>query len=600
MPGAQALTASPQQPPTTGAPVPDLSERIRLHITPLNPTLLKAILPPALLPSATNITYHTVQTFPEKGYGYVELPTMEAQKLKKKLNGSILKGTKVRIEDARPEKRKAGDPAAEEVGEEQAAKEVKRRKKAKREEGVLPGFELPEGRKVRRGWTEPGEQVKGKKSRASESKDKAKKQKVEVSKYSREPEMLFKTVVPANKAEVKPEKKEKSKEKEKSKDEAKKPRLGKKSVTVHELSKTMKYATFLKDSPVPKDGKMVAEYVEGKGWTDAQGNVVEPESGRRSKRKRHTVTDGATKVPVAKTKASKQPTNNSAEPESDEAEGKAVENKKEHVFQNGPMEEPIKDSPETKEARRQTVKEVEAPQKFADHDDEEDSDDGSSVISTSSSDVSSTSSESDSQPPSAYDGEEADEAETPPALATPTGKANDTTPQREVHPLEALFKTKTPGSSGAPRPAPINTSFTFFDEDAGEKDEDSTAANQPTTPFTRRDLDYRGLRSAAPTPDTAAIGLKFKVPWKDDDEEDEEHDSEEGTSMVDADANSTPLGNKKGEIKTADDEEMPESDFAKWFWEHRGETNRAWKRRRREVLKAKRQRENRKMGSRLV
>lgn len=39
-----------------------------------------------------------------------------------------------------------------------------------------------------------------------------------------------------------------------------------------------------------------------------------------------------------------------------------------------------------------------------------------------------------------------------------------------------------------------------------------------------------------------------------------------------------------------------ESDFANWFWENRGENNRAWKRRRREAAKEKRQRENRQRG----
>ncbi|KAJ9649724.1 hypothetical protein H2199_000503 [Coniosporium tulheliwenetii] len=587
MPGAQALTAlrAPTQPPVTGTK--DTPERVRLHIAPLNPTLLKAIVPPSLLPSATNISYHTIQTFPEKSYGYVELPTMEAQKLKKKLNGSILKGSKIRIEDARPEKRKAGDPAdADSAAEEQAEKPVKRRKKQKKEEGVIPGFELPEGRKIKRGWTEPAEKAKGKR-------------KTEVSKYSKEPEMLFKTVVPPNKAEMKPEKKEKNKEKEKEK---KKSRPGKKPVTVHELSKTMKYAKFLKDSQVSKDAKMVSEYVEGKGWTDAQGNVVEPESERRSKRKRGTATDGETEAPAAKTKASKRSAKptvtelGSSEPE----ESAVVEDEAdEKLSVNRHIKTPSKAQPQ----HVQKVKEVDIPQEPAGQDDDEDSD-VSSVVSSSSSDASSSSSESDLQSSSASDGEETEEAAESAIPATPTAKPDADSPPKEVHPLEALFKRpKTPGSGGAPKPAPINTSFSFFDADAADEDEDSAAANQPMTPFTRQDLDYRGLRSAAPTPDTAGIGLKFRVPWKDDDEEGaEDHADEEGDGMADVeiDANSTPLGNKRSELNKVDDEEMPESDFAKWFWEHRGETNRAWKRRRREVLKAKRQRENRKLGRRIV
>jgi len=42
-------------------------------------------------------------------------------------------------------------------------------------------------------------------------------------------------------------------------------------------------------------------------------------------------------------------------------------------------------------------------------------------------------------------------------------------------------------------------------------------------------------------------------------------------------------------------EEKPESEFRKWFWENRGDLNRAWKKRRRDALKTKRHTENRKM-----
>lgn len=65
------------------------------------------------------------------------------------------------------------------------------------------------------------------------------------------------------------------------------------------------------------------------------------------------------------------------------------------------------------------------------------------------------------------------------------------------------------------------------------------------------------------------------------------------------------------EVDGADDEEVGkageddgeggeegegESEFRKWFWEKRGDINRAWKKRRREALKAKRVVENRKVG----
>src|SRR5271170_3536799 len=87
------------------------SKYTRLHITPLNPTLLPSILPPAVLTAARNISYHSLQTFPEKEFGFVDLPSMEARKIKKKLNGSILKGTKVKIEEARSSKQEARNEA---------------------------------------------------------------------------------------------------------------------------------------------------------------------------------------------------------------------------------------------------------------------------------------------------------------------------------------------------------------------------------------------------------------------------------------------------------------------------------------------------------
>ena len=55
---------------------------IRLYITPLNPTLLSSILPPAALPLTRNISFHSVQTFPEKNFGFIDLPITEAQNIK--------------------------------------------------------------------------------------------------------------------------------------------------------------------------------------------------------------------------------------------------------------------------------------------------------------------------------------------------------------------------------------------------------------------------------------------------------------------------------------------------------------------------------------
>ena len=221
-------TPAPAPKQKAGAPTSDpaqtssgeSNELVRLHITPFTPALLKVYLPPSLLPAAQNISYHAVETFPEKGFGYVELPAMEAQKLKKKLNGSTLKGSKVRIEVAKPEKRKKLEAErAEEQQEEQEERPVKRAKKdRKKKEGVLEGVELPDERKVKRGWTEVP--VKGKKERKDkrdkEEKKKEKAQRKE-SKYTKEPEVLFKAkLTPVAATEVaRKEKKDKKKDKAK-------------------------------------------------------------------------------------------------------------------------------------------------------------------------------------------------------------------------------------------------------------------------------------------------------------------------------------------------------------------------------------------------
>src|SRR6266480_4821430 len=130
--------------------------------------------------------------FPDKGYGFVDLPAMEAEKVKKKLNGSILKGTKMRVENAKPEKKLAGFGTVEtETSRERKRKGDGTPKRKRKLDGTLEGLELPEGRKVKRGWTEPA--VLGAKARSSgnDMKDKN----TQPSQYTAKPECLFKTTI---------------------------------------------------------------------------------------------------------------------------------------------------------------------------------------------------------------------------------------------------------------------------------------------------------------------------------------------------------------------------------------------------------------------
>jgi hypothetical protein len=565
MPAAQAAN------PTEALSAQKEDASVRLHITPLKPDLLKVYLAPSVLTLAKNISYHIVETFPEKGYGYVELPESEAQKLKKKLNGTTLRGAKVRIEMAKPEKRKAREEADAAKDKEEADRPSKRVKKEKRkkEAGVIEGAELENERKVKRGWTEPP--TKGKKER-KEKKDKDKDQKHEQkkSKYTKEPELLFKAkLTPVAATEV--ARKEKKKEKKEKKDKKSKSR----EVVVHEFEKNTKTPSFLKETKVAAEKKPAVEYVNGQGWVDEDGNVVEPETGKARNRRVLELVDRPVET----------------EPKKEAASPKAAKaNKKK------PKATPPPSSSES-----------------------EAEDDDSSVVSSSSEDLSSSDSEADES-----DAKSAPSTPVPATSGTKVSEATEATgaAENEVHPLEALFKRAkpSPGALDLSTPkklTPINTTFSFFEND-DKVDVDTpgeVADNAPTTPFTERDLEWRGLRSAAPTPDTAAIGRRFSFDWRkgsqeaDDDEDDDE-------DMADAEAEQQLSKNTKANASNQqrlpgvaeedeDDaeagageqgvDEKPESEFRKWFWENRGDLNRSWKKRRRDALKAKRLTENRKM-----
>ncbi|KAF2473504.1 uncharacterized protein BDR25DRAFT_302371 [Lindgomyces ingoldianus] len=526
---------------------------------------------------------------------------MEAQKLKKKLNGSTLKGSKVRIEDAKPEKRKAADGAEEVGGEEIRAAKRARKEKRKREQGVLEGAELEGGRKVKRGWTEPP--LKSKKEKKEQK----------PSKYTKEPEMLFKAkLIPVAATEVaRKEKKEKKKDK---KDKKKS-----KEVVVHEFEKSTKQPSFLKSVAVSTMKKPATEYVDGKGWVDEDGNVVEPETGKARNRRVLELVDAPPKEEVSRASKSPRPTT-----------------------EKKPSATPDPEPSTAKSKAQKIVKTKKPTPLLSSSEPDSDVQESSDVSSPSDDDVSSAESSASS-----------------PALApdVPSMTVIPSSPEdkKEIHPLEALFKRprlsppSTSGSNLTATPAkglaPINTSFSFFDKDTMSVD-GGGPNNPPVTPFTKQDLEWRGLRSAAPTPDTAAIGRRFSFPWRkgshevDDDEEDEDDDLEAGKQLSsntkinasssrvpdaiaeeeededegansdqenedeensdpDVDANSTLLGKKKGANGVEGEKE--ESEFQKWFWENRGENNRAWKKRRREGLKSKRLRENRKItGTRRV
>lgn len=581
------------------------ADTTRLHITPLTPSLFQAIIPRILLRVAKNISYHSIQTFPEKSYGFVELPTMEARKIQKKLNGSTLKGQKIRIEEAKPERRRRSEADGAIKGEgnrEQDGSETHSgagngvSRKRKRDEGVVTGYELPNGRHVRRGWTEPATESRKKTDK------KEKKRKAQPSKYTKEPEMLFHTVAPAT-AHYTLATDGKSSSK----------RIKDRETTVHEFAQTTKHATFLRDGHSAQGTKRVAEYVDGKGWVDEQGEVVEPAVNTSRKRKEDEADENGRALPA--TAAKEKQTRRMSEPmKSRKANAARVasmvsqEEVGDDLSGRTAAEFPASKAPGSVKAESTSASDEDAhsssSESSAAPSSEEAADEGTpSVTSSTPSSTESTAAE--------------DSIKEPESNATTSTNAVPGPLQKPIHPLEALYKRPQPDKAATL--APIRTSFNFFDSDPEDVvDDEATPKNPPQTPFTRQDLRTRTIRSAAPTPDTAAPGKKFKLPWskdEDDDSDDEAlaengivagrdgHGEQTGTDgrmadRVSEDRKRNGVAGAAAEVNGTG--AKVESEFAKWFWEHRGDLNRAWKRRRREALKQQRQRENRRLGRRIL
>lgn len=514
----------------------------RLHITPLDPGLLQVIVPASALPNASDISYHTIETFPEKRYGFVNLPKSDADKIRAKLNGAVLKGTKIRIEKARSDKKFEPSGFEDEASKEvhQGSDGLRASRDRKRTDKVLRGVILT-GRQVRRGWTEtPSEMAQRKKKERSDKvqastkdvKDKTKdektrdgkeKKKRTKSKYTEQAECLLKTKVPPNAAKNVTEEDAPLKKRKKSKG-------GSGDVTVHEFEKTTKFPSFLKDSASGTSRAAAAEFVEGKGWVDEDGNVLEV----------------------------------------------AVEKKKPDRPQKKPVKTPVA---------------------------EDDSDDTSS--SGTSSDSSDSDSDSDDSSEAEGDSEKAvqlAERTTPASSKKPGAHKVESSPSSHlkiqippstpsnggVHPLEALYKRQqTEGTTETPAKSEPFTFFGGGDEDEGEEPLASNA-QIPMTPFTKQDYEWRKVRSAAPTPDTAHPSLKQDM-WlaQQYDEMEEDMDEADDASAMNADGDAA-----QGENSS--------SDFQTWFWANRRELNQSWMKRRKVAAKEKRHRENKARASRAV
>ncbi|KAF7117236.1 hypothetical protein CNMCM5793_005992 [Aspergillus hiratsukae] len=527
------------------------SETTRLHITPFTPDLLPSVLPSSVRPSARDISFHSIPTFPENNYGYVTLPTMEADKIKKKLNGSILKGRKFKVETARSPKQQKVEVEVDTATSTAKTSSDKGSKKRKAHDSVLDGYELPSGRQVKRGWTESTntkkERRKDEKMKKGKDEKKAKTQ--AKSKYTEKSECLFRTKIPKNRSASPDEKQEK---------QAKKKRKPSQESVVHEFATTITHPSFLRSEA---DGAApTSTFEEGKGWIDNAGNIKETVSDRLRK-------DQYRPGQVAGAKEKRKS---------------------------------VKAPPTAQETHVEKTKDDKI-------DSTDESEDWTSSSGTTSSDDSSTDSESEdsmssasseSRAPSSQDEQQqshtlpvkeklsspakTDEPKLVPGGAAPSVQTTHGTDSKDVHPLEALFKRPALESSDS-KPAPeANTQFSFFGQEDVESEGEGEQNKEPQTPFTKNDLLSRGLRSAAPTPDTALINRKFD--WSNDDSD----AMEETEEYID-----TPITRSETRTGLKDDD----SEFTKWFWENRGDNNRAWKKRRRDAAKEQRQRENRRTGT---
>ena len=411
-----------------------MSTTARLHITPLTPDLLPLVLGPLVAKSASNISYQDIETFPENSYGFVDLPQPDAKKLVAKLNGAILKGRKMKIEEARSPKRKLKEVNDEQVADVQPAQ--RRSKRPKGDKDVIEGLELSPERKVKRGWTEPKADKSSRKQSKQAAKDKKPSKHQAPSTYTEQEELLFRTKLPPNREELDTMKKHK---KSKRPDAA--------GTVVHEFEKTSKQPSFLRETTSLRQN---AEYQEGVGWVDQDGNVVEAEPPAVKRQKRNRA--GGLRIDLS-----------------------AAQQHGKQKVASGVASSPVAPSASTVSTSSTARKTEEVAE------DE-----------TSSSGISSSDTEMGS----------ADE----PIVAKQVTVESDNVPALgglEIHPLEALFKKPNPptGADAAKPSLEVETSFSFFDRHTPENEDDLPP--MPITPFTSQELNSRVMRSAAPTPDTA-------------------------------------------------------------------------------------------------
>ncbi|GAM84107.1 hypothetical protein ANO11243_020990 [Dothideomycetidae sp. 11243] len=533
------------------------SARVRLHLTPFTPAILDSILPAAKRPLATAVTFHKTQSDPDRGFGYLELPADEATKLRNKLHGATLRGQKMAIEKARPEKRKALH-SADSAPEQEPPRKKKASKKSKSLDEIA-GVELPADRKVKRGWTDASARGDKDKKKPGTSREK--------SRYTDKDELLFRRGAkqPITKASDKSDTRTKTKTKS-DKNEKR---------VIHEFETTAKFPTFLKQQQTKRKGGPLT-FVDGQGWVDEEGNVIE--AVKPTRRRSGPTTRVSPISPVGSALGIQGIAAETTSTVVAAAEASASESSSE--ASSSSSSEFDSDSDSAEEVTAVSISSADSSESESEESDS-DSDDGSAAESTSTPEEAAS---SKSQPAisKAHAASQAAISMPSPPQPTTTTSEPKPSPAQAVHPLEALYKRRP---ADAPRLAPIQTDFSFFGSGDGDETLQSSTG-PPQTPFTARDLRYRGLRSAAPTPDTAVANRRFFSGFA---------SSRIGGEVENADEDDEDVDAEKVQASVETTERPPRSALIDDFYAHRSELNSSWKSRRRETHKATVKRELRKI-----
>jgi hypothetical protein len=515
---------------TTQAPLVD---PVRIHISPLDPELFKLLLPPSKLPSFSNLSYHHLETLPERSYAFLDVSSTHVDVLRKQLDGAIIRGKKIRVNRARIEDWKNQTPDEPELAIETPGPRL-----GKEEPGVLAAVELSDGRKIQRGWTKPM------------SKSKEVDKKYSKSKFTDKPECLFKTTLPPNvslKGLPAAAKKHSKRQSNKTG----------RVVTLHEFSQSTQYPSFLRSETSQTSTGLTKEYVDGVGWVDDKGNVIEPARPVRARPVPQTIRKPQTEKTVL------------------------------------PVREDTANLPAVPVASSKTT----AP-KLQTRSEESRLDSEISDSSSESSGAEANSEEDDDQEAAASSSESGTDTESvasssKSASGSPSRKHIE--PPSELHPLEAVFKPQAlPRQVANVEPANVDAPFTFFAEDEEEDEEPESIAVAKRAESSSADSES-GISS-------------------DDDEEMEDAPSAE----IEADEfHETTTNNDPFEIPKIDPMTIMQTvaqsvgldldeihknrkPFSEEFYETRGATNRAWKKRRREAHKEQRKRDNKRREKRLL